>query len=376
MQIRRIKRLIIKEILQTVRDRRMLALLFIAPVMQLMVFSYAISTDINHTALAVQDEERSAESRELITRVIESGYFEFQAYLDSPRQIDEVLDNGEAQVVLHIPRGFSKQLAKNRPATVQTILDGSDSMSARIIAGYMQGIVQQYSTEITMERLQRSAITSRLPSIDARLRVWYNPELKSINFMVPGVLCMILLVITMLLTSMAIVKEKELGTLEQLMVTPLSAGELMLGKTLPFLLFGLIDMAMVLLIAIFWFKVQMVGSVLLLVAISFLFLLSSLGAGIFVSAISRTQQEATLTSVFFFLPSILLAGFMFPIANMPKLVQYITYAIPLRYVLEVVRGIFLKGVGIAELWPQMLILAIFSVGILLVSTLLFQKRTG
>ena len=358
------------------RDKRMLALLFIAPVMQLLVFSYAVSTDINHIALAVQDEEHSMESRELINRVVESGYFEMQNYLASPQQVDEALDSGKVQVVLHIPRGFSKQLAKKQTVTVQTILDASDSMSARIIAGYMQGIVQQYSAEITLQRLQHTGTMTKIPTIDARMRVWYNPELKSVNFMVPGVLCMILLVITMLMTSMAIVKEKELGTLEQLMVTPLSAGELMIGKTLPFLFFGLIDMTLVLLIAIFWFKVQMVGSVLLLVVISFLFLLSSLGAGIFVSTISRTQQEATLTSVFFFLPAILLAGFMFPIANMPRLVQYITYAIPLRYVLEVVRGIFLKGVGIAELWPQMLILAIFSIGILVISALRFHKRIG
>ena len=376
MQMRRIKRLVVKEMLQTMRDVRMLALLFVAPVLQLFVFGYAISTDIDHIALAVYDEDRSPESRALVDRLIESGFFDYQAYVQSPTEVNTLLDTGRAQVVLQIPPGFSRDLARNRPAKLQAVLDATDILSARIISGYMQGILQQYAVNITLQRVQRAQLARSLPSIDARLRVWYNPELHSVNFMVPGVLCMILLIVTMILTTMAIVKEKELGTLEQLIVTPLSAGELMLGKTLPFLIFGMIDLGLVLTIAVYSFNVQVAGSVLLLVLISILFLLTSLGLGIYISTISRTQQEATLTSIFFMLPAILISGFMFPIANMPLVVQYLTYAIPLRYFLEVIRGIFLKGIGFAELWPQILILAFFSTSILILSARRFSKRMG
>lgn len=377
MNFRRVLRLFKKELIQTHRDKRMLGILFIAPIIQLFIFGYAVTTDINHIAMAVYDEDRTAESRQLVDRFIASGYFDYKNYLQSPREMNDVLDTGTAQLVLHIPTNFAHDLARGRTAQLQLVLDGSDSMSARIIAGYANGVTQAYSGAISLQRLDRLRDTvTRVPSLDGRVRVWYNPELKSVNFMVPGVLCLILLIVTMTLTSMAIVKEKEIGTLEQLIVTPISPYELMLGKTLPFLLIGMFDMMMVLLVAVGWFHVQVAGSVLLLFLLSALFLLTTLGLGIFISTVSRTQQEATLTSFFFFMPFILLSGFMFPIENMPVGIQWITYAIPLRYFLEIIRGIFLKGIGLAELWPQVLALAGFGIGILTLSAARFSKRLG
>ncbi|HEX2951801.1 MAG TPA: ABC transporter permease [Armatimonadota bacterium] len=377
MNLRRVWRIVRKEIIQTLRDRRMLAILFVAPILQLFIFGYAVSTDINNIITAVYDEDHSATSREFIDTLIQSRYFTYKYYLESPQDVNRVLDSGQAQVVVHIPRSFAEDLAHNRTAQLQTILDGSDSMSALVISGYVDAVLQRYSAAISNERLLRqNGSLTHMPGIEGRLRVWYNPELKSVNFMVPGVLCMILMIITTMMTSLAIVKEKEIGTLEQLVVTPISSAELMLGKTLPFLFAGLLDMVLVLLVAVSWFHVHVVGSVLLLFILSILFLFTTLGLGIFISTVSKTQQEATLTSFFFFLPFILLSGFMFPIENMPEFVRWITYAIPLRYFLDIIRGIFLKGVGLNVLWPQVIVLACYGIGIITLSALRFQKRIG
>jgi len=377
MSIRRIIRLLKKELLQIFRDKRSMALLTVAPVLQLLLFGYAVTTDINHISTAVYDQDRTIASRELIGRFTQSGYFSEDYYLENPRQIDALLDNGKAQMVLRIPRGYAKDLAQGRVAELQTIIDGSDSMTARIIAGYTTAVIQQYSGGVMAQRLDRLRGTvARVPALDGRLRVWYNPDLRSARFMVPAVLCLILLTTTIMLTSMSIVKEKELGTLEQLVVTPITPGELMLGKTLPGLLIGMVDMTFVLLVAIFWFRINVAGSIPLIFLLSALFLVTTLGLGIFISTISKTQHEATLTSFFFILPFIMLSGFMFPIENMPRVIQYITYAIPVRYFLEIIRGIFLRGVGLNYLWPQTLALAAFGAGILALSAARFSKRLG
>lgn len=355
----------------------MLGIMFIAPILQLFLFGYAISTDVNNIATAVFDEDRTSASREFTERIFSCRYFTWEYVITDPRQVAALLDSGKVQLVLHIARGFARDIDRGRSAQVQTILDGSDSMTAGIIAGYVNEVVRQYSGGVAMKRLDRlRSVTTPVPSLDGRVRVWYNPELKSVNFMVPGVLSMILLLVTMMMTSLAIVKEKEIGTLEQLVVTPITPAEIMLGKTLPFLCIGLIDTALVLAVATQWFKVPIAGSIPLLFGLTVFFLLTTLGLGIFISTISKTQQEATLTSFFFLLPSILLSGFMFPIANMPKAVQLITYVIPMRYFLEIVRGIFLKGTGIAELWPQLLVLGAFGVGIIALSAARFSKRLG
>ena len=377
MNWRRVLRVVKKELTQIRRDKRMLLTLFAMPIMQLFIFGYAVSTDVNHILTAVYDEDRSAESRMLVERFTRSGYFDEVAYLTSPAQVNRTLDTGQAQMVLHIPRRFARALRRQHPVQVQTILDGTDSMTARIIAGYANAVVRQYAAGVTLDRLNHMrAVTQRVPGLEPRLRVWYNPELKSVNFMVPGVLCLILFIVTMTMTSMAIVREKEIGTLEQLIVTPITPTELMLGKTVPFLLIGLLDMALVLLVATCWFHVRVAGSVTLLIMLSVLFLLTSLGLGIFVSTVSKTQQEATLSSFFILQPSIILSGYMFPVENMPAAIQWITYLIPLRYFLEIIRGIFLKGNGLAQLWPQVLVLTAFGITILLLSAVRFNKRIG
>jgi len=377
MNWRRILRIVKKEFLQLRRDPRLLVIVVAAPVFQLFIFGYAVTTDVKHITTAVYDEDRSAASRDLIERFLRSGYFDLKHRPASPSDIDALLDRGEAQIALHIPKGFAKDLARGRAAHVQVILDGSDSMTAGIIAGYVAGVVQTYSERIVTERLDRvRAQLPRLPSVEERLRVWYNPELKSVNFMIPGVVCLILLVVTMLLTSLAIVKEREIGTLEMLVVTPISARELMVGKTIPFIIIGFLDMVLVLTVGVLWFQVRIAGSVPLLFLLAAVFLLTSLGMGLFISTVSRTQQQAMMTSFFIMLPSILLSGFMFPIENMPRAIQWLTYAIPLRYFLAIIRGIFLKGNGLEVLWPQVLALAAFGVGIMGMSALRFSKRLG
>jgi ABC-2 type transport system permease protein len=374
---RRILHLVRKELLQLRRDPQMLRILFASPVFQLFVFGYAVSTDIRHVATALLDQDRSVQSRELAERFVRSGYFDIVERPEAPREIDDLLDAGRAQVALVIPRGFAEDLAADRTARVQLLVDGSDSMTAAMIAGYAGGVAGEYSSRIAAERLERlRARVQRVPAVEERTRVWYNPELTSVRFMVPGVLSMILFLVTMLMTSLAIVKEREIGTLEQLVVTPLTPGELIAGKTLPYIGIGFVEMLLVLALSTFWFRVPIAGSVPLLFALSLVFILTSLGLGLFISTISQTQQQAMMSTFFIMLPSILLSGFIFPIANMPPAIQWLTHVIPLRYYLVIVRGIFLKGNGLAILWPQVAVLALFGAAIFGLSALRFKKRLG
>lgn len=377
MNWQRVRHIIRKEFLQLRRDPRLLAVVVLAPLFQLFIFGYAATTDVRHISTAVYDEDRSAASRELVEIFVRSRYFDYRYSISSAQEMDALLDAGKAQIVLRLPRSFSQDLASNRVAQMQLVLDGSDSMTAGIISGYAAGVIARYSQRIAATRLDRVRGTlARVPGIDSRLRVWYNPDLKSVNFMVPGVLCTLLLVVTMILTSLAIVKEREVGTLEQLIVTPISPRELMLGKTLPFVLLGFVDLMLVTAAAALWFRVPLHGSLLLLGTLTATFLFASLGGGLFISTVSRTQQQAMVTGFFVMLPSIILSGFMFPIENMPRLIQYLTYAIPLRYFLVIIRGIFLKGNGIDVLWPQALALLAIGALILTLSAARFTKRLG
>ena len=377
MNLRRILHLVRKELLQLRRDPQMLRILFMSPIFQLFVFGYAVSTDIRHVSTALFDQDRSVQSREIAERFVRSGYFDIEQRPEAPGEVDGLLDDGRVQVALVIPRGFAADLAADRTARVQLLVDGSDSMTAAMIAGYAGGIAGEYSARVAAERLDRMrGRIPRVPAVEERTRVWYNPELKSVRYMVPGVLSMILFLVTMLMTSMAIVKEREIGTLEQLIVTPITPGELIVGKTLPYIGIGFVEMVLVLALSTFWFRVPIAGSVGLLFALSLVFIFTSLGLGLFISTVSHTQQQAMMTTFFFMLPSILLSGFMFPIANMPRIIQYITLLIPLRYFLVIVRGIFLKGNGLAILWPQVAVLLVFGIGILSLSALRFRKRLG
>lgn len=375
MNGRRIWNLIVKELIQTLRDRRLIGLIIISPVVQLLVLGYAVTNDISHIATAVYDEDRTSDSRELVQRFIQSGYFDYDYYLSDPREIDDLLLSGKVQFVLTIPRNFAKDLSRGRTVQVQTLYDGTDSNAARVISGYADAIIGQYAVNINVQRLSSVRLAaSRVPSVDGRVSVWYNPELKSVNFLIPGIIATILLFLTTTLTSTAIVKEKEIGTLEQLIVTPITSLELMIGKTAPFLLIGVFELIVTLTIALFWFRIRLAGNILLLVLLSLLFMLTTLGLGTLVSTFSRTQQEATLTGVFFLLPALMLSGYIFPIANMPYPIQLITYLDPVRYYLEIIRGIFLKGSTLAILWPQTLALAALSIAILLISARRFSKR--
>jgi ABC-2 type transport system permease protein len=377
VSLRRVLHLVRKELLQLRRDPQMLRIVFISPLFQLFVFGYAVTTDVKHVATALLDQDRSVQSRELAERFERSGYFDIVRRPEGPRAVDALLDGGEAQAVLVIPRGFAADLASDRTARVQLLVDGSDSMTAAMVAGYAGGIAGEYSARVATERLERlRARVQRVPAVEERTRVWYNPELKSVRYMVPGVLSMILFLVTMLMTSMAIVKEREIGTLEQLIVTPITPGELIAGKTLPYIGIGFVEMLLVLALSSFWFRVPIAGSVALLFALSLVFIFTSLGLGLFISTVSQTQQQAMMTTFFIMLPSILLSGFMFPIENMPQVIQWLTRAIPLRYFLVIVRGIFLKGNDFGVLWPQAAVLLVFGVVILGLSALRFRKRLG
>jgi ABC-2 type transport system permease protein len=353
----------------------MLRLVIIAPVIQLIIFGYAVTTDIKHIPTAVIDADRSRESRELVARFSNTGYFEVVTLLERPQDLVALMDSGRVQAGVHIPRGFARSLARGESAPLQVIVDGTDSTTAGMVLGYASGVLKKYSEEVLSERLQRlSTQWIRLSIIEERTRVWFNPELRSVNYMVPGVLCTILLVVTMVLTSMAIVREREIGTLEQIIVTPVRATELVAGKTIPFVLIGFVDIVLILLVAMLWFHVPLRGSLLLLFALALVFLLTTLGLGLFISTVSHTQQQAMMTAFFIMLPSILLSGFMFPIENMPRVIQWVTYLVPLRYFLNIVRGIFLKGVGIEVLWGDALMLLVLGLTLFAMASLRFTKR--
>ncbi len=363
-----------KEFYQIRRDKRMMAVSIAAPVMQVLLLGYAATTDIKDTNLVVCDMDRTSESRDLIQNFTNSHYFVQKYSVDVPDEVDEYIDHAEASVALVIPVGFGEKILGKKTAPLQMVFDGADANSANILLGYATQVVNSYSQSILINAasvLQGARIGRILPEP----RVWFNPDLKSKNYMVPGVVALVLMIITMTLTSLGIVKEKEIGTLEQLLVTPIKPYQLIVGKLIPFVIIGVFDMLIVLAVARFWFEVPLLGSLPLLFALSGLFILTTLGLGLFISTIAKSQQQAMLIAqFFFFMPFMFLSGFSFPIDNMPTFIQWITYLIPLRYFLDIVRGIFLKGSTLGELWPQTLALFVFGVSILTLSVLRFRRR--
>jgi ABC-2 type transport system permease protein len=354
-----------KEFIQTFRDPRMFALIFIAPILQLFLFGYAVTTDVNNITVAVMDRDRSVASRDLVRSVLNSGYFSFVGAVDTEEQITEALVDTRADVVLVFPERFADRLDRGEPAPLQVLLDGSESNSSGVAVSYLQKILFRYGLgqiDMRMDRLSGLTGSGKRPEpwTNPEIRYQYNPELKSSWYMVPGVLGMILLVITMLLTSLAITREREIGTMEQLVVTPIKPWQLLAGKMIPFAIIGLIDVTLILVVAAGHFRLPMVGSVGLLYFATSLFLFSTLGLGLFISTLSHTQQQAIFLALMVMLPCVLLSGLMFPIANMPEPVQWLTYLNPLRYFLVIVRGVILKGNGLLVLAPQFFML--FSVG--------------
>jgi ABC-2 type transport system permease protein len=374
--------MLIKEFIQILRDPRMKAVIFVMPVLQLIVFGYAVTTDITEIPTAVADFEASQQTRDLVRRFERSGYFKVTRRVGSAAEVRDLVDRGTVKAALQFDPGFTRGLLRGRTAAVQVIVDGTDSNTASVVTDYASRIIAQYNGEASREVLaaQRvargapGAADPRLGQIDLRSRTWYNPDLRSRNYNVPGVIAIIIMLTSLLLTSMAIVREREIGTMEQLMVTPIRPAELILGKTLPFALIGFFDVALITAVAVLWFEVPIRGSLPLLFGATALYLLSTLGIGLFISTVSQTQQQALMSTFFFYLPAILLSGFMFPIANMPVAVQYVTYANPLRHFLVIIRGIFLKGSGPSILWPQMLALLVLGVIVIAAGTLRLHKR--
>lgn len=368
----RVFHLMRKEILELRQDPRLFGIVVIAPILQLTILGYAATTDVQNVPVVIVDADRSAESRALITRFAASDNFTIAAILGSTNEIDPWLEEGRAWMALSIPPDYGRLIERGQTASLQVVADGTDSNSTNVALGYARVLIGEYAQDVLAERAG-----GRPPErlVGAAIRIWFNPDLESRNFMIPGIVAMLLLVVTTNLSAMAIVREKELGTLEQLNVTPLARWELIVGKLVPYAVIGMIDVVLVLVVAILWFEVPLRGSVLLLFAMCGVYLLSTLGLGLLISTISSTQQQAMMTTTFFFLtPMIYLSGFIFPIENMPGWIQPITYLIPLRYFLVILRGLFLKGVGLETFWPQALALLIWGLAVLSLATLRSSKR--
>jgi ABC-2 type transport system permease protein len=366
-----------KEFLQLRRDRKMIPLIFIAPAIQLLTLGYAANLDVESVPLLVVDQDRSAASRRLAARFAASPYFELVGTEETASRVEPWLETGRAQIALVVAQGYGEAVATGRTPHLQLLADGSDSVAAGLGLSYAGGIAAMESRELVASAAAASgpAGDPAPGAIELVPRVWYNPDLRSRWFYVPAVLAMVLMILTMVLASMGIVREKEVGTMEQLIVTPIRPWQLIVGKLLPFALIGLLVVFLVTGIAVGWFGVPLRGSLLLLVALTMLLLLNTLGLGLLVSTLVRNQQQAMMTAAFvFMLPMIYLSGLLFPIENMPRPIQLATYAIPLRYYAVILRGIFLKGAGITVLWPQALALAAFGVGFLSLAALRFRKR--
>ncbi len=365
-----------KEFLQFKRDRKMFALILIAPVIQLTFLGYAANFDVKVVHTAVYDMDKSSTSRNYLERFESSGYFQFDEYVNGYDEIEKLIDKGNIILGLVIPKGFEKNILSRRTSKVQALFDGSDGNSAAISAGYVQTITAAFAQNIILEYLNQTGKNSLSSGkVTSEVRVWYNPELKTRNFLVPGIVALLLMIITLILTSLAIVKEKEIGTLEQLIVTPIKPYQIIIGKLVPFACLGFIAVVIVLSAMTIIFDIPIKGSVPFLFFATFIFILSTLGLGLFVSTISKTQQQAMMLAIFaIMMPMVFLSGFAFPIENMPKVIQYITYIIPLRYFMTIIRGVILKGVGLIHLWQEVLVLFSMGILILLFSSLRFRKR--
>jgi ABC-2 type transport system permease protein len=370
----RIRQMLIKEFIQVFRDPRMKGVIFGMPLIQLLIMGYAVNMDVKHIATAVYDLDQSVLSRELTARFANSGYFNIKRCLTRDAETRELMDHGQVQVILHLNPGFERDLLAGKTVPLQVILDGTDSNTAAVVLSYSLKIAVQFSQDLLTRRLMRMGALAKTPGrVQVETRAWFNENLESRNFFVPGVIALLISLVTLMLTSMAIVREKELGTMEQIIVTPIRPYEFILGKTVPFALIGYVDVVLVIVVGVWWFEVPLRGNLGLLFGATTLYLLTTLGVGLLISTVSQTQQQAMITTFFFFQPAMLLSGFVFPIANMPRVVQWITFLNPLRYFLVIIRGIFLKGVGAEILWPQMLALAVLGSLIMALATRRFRK---
>lgn len=367
-KLERIGEMVRKELRQLLRDPRLRGVIFLTPILQLLLFGYAVSTDVRETALYVVDRDGSQTSQALVTALTSSGYFLVIGRSDRPSDLVRALDRGDAIAGLEIPRGFAESLHGGGAASVQLLLDGTNSNTATVAQSYAERIVQSFAAGVGGARPTLA--------VELRERAWFNADLSSRDYNVPAVIGAIILLVALLLTSLAIVREREIGTLEQLRVSPLTSGELIAGKTIPFALIGLFDMVLVTGVAVLKFDVPFAGAPLMLLGASALYLLATLGIGLLISTVAETQQEAFMVSFLVYMPAILLSGFMFPVSSMPVLFQWLTLANPMRHFLEIVRGVFLKGVGFATVWPQLLTLAAMGVVTLGLAARRFRTAAG
>jgi ABC-2 type transport system permease protein len=371
----RLKQMLIKEFIQVFRDKRTRFILIGPPIIQMMVFGYAANYEIRHVPTVVVDLDHSQESRELVSLFTSSPYFDVQRQLTSSRQLGDLIEQGKATVGLEIDAGFAQQLDKGQTAPLQVIVDATNSNTALIASGYVSQIALGFAANSQRDRISRIApqLMEVMPSVELVPRPWYNPDLRSRWFFVPGIIGSLTLVLVITLTAFAVVREREIGTLEQIMVTPIRPAEFILGKTLPFFLIGFFDVTLIAVVGSLWFQVPFRGHVSVLALGAVLFLLCMLGVGLLISTISATQQQAMVTAFFFIMPAITFSGFGFPISTMPQWMQYCSYAIPLRYFLIVIRGTYLKGAGMDILWPQMAAMAGLGFTLLTVAILRFHK---
>ena len=372
----RIRAILIKEFKQIFRDPRMKTTIFLGPVIQLLIFGYAATTDITYIPTAIYDLDNTRESRDLTREFTYSKYFVVQNNITTDQEQKDLIDKAKVNVVLRFNRGFARDLNSGKGATVQMIVDGSDSNTAGVILSYANTIIQRYSYKVLKNEAAIYLKQAEFPSVDLRDRAWFNDNLVSRNYYLPGVIAMIVTIMTLLLSSMAIVREKEIGTMEQLIVSPIRPFELILGKLAPFAVIALAQVIMITTVGVLWFHVPIRGSLVFLFISTLIYLLTSLGFGLLISTVSATQQEAMMSVFLFYFPALLLSGFAYPIANMPQIIQYVTVLNPLRYFLVILRGIFLKGAGIEILWPQLAALLVMGICVLAISSMRFQKRLG
>jgi ABC-2 type transport system permease protein len=380
----RLRRIIRKEFIQALRDPRMRSILFLPPLIQLLIFGYAASLDVDNAKIAWMDQDHTPESRELLSEFEGSGRFILAGMPNDERAMQRMMDRGQVDAVVRILPGFARDVQRGRSSSVQVLLDGTNSNTASIISGYAGQAIARYSNEALRHRQKAmlvgvtqdagGPVQQPVPQVAPRTRVWFNPDLRSRNYFIPGVIVNIITIVTLSMTAMAIVREKEIGTMEQLMVTPIRPMELIIGKTLPFVAVGIWDMLLVMSAALLIFHVPFRGNFWLLLGSALLFLLTTLGAGLYISTVSKTQTQAMMATGLFFQPFFMLSGFTFPIRNMPMLAQWLTFFNPVRYFMEIVRGVFLQGAGVESLWPQMVALAVFGVTILWLSVQRFHKQ--
>jgi drug efflux transport system permease protein len=371
----RLKQMLIKEFIQVFRDKRTRFVLFGPPIIQMLIFGYAATFEIRNVPVAVLDLDHSQESRDLLSRFSSSRYFDVREQLTRRDQIVNTIDRGETMVALQILPGFAQRLRSGQTAQLQVIVDATNSNTALIALGYINQIALGFAQDYQSERMQSLSpqLAGRIPRVELEQRPWYNDSLKSRWFFVPGVIGSLTLVLVTTLTAFAVVREREIGTLEQIMVTPIRPAEFILGKTLPFFLIGLLDVGLIGVVGTFWFRIPFRGEISVLLGGTVLFLLCMLGVGLFISTVSATQQQAMVSAFFFIMPAVTFSGFGFPISTMPQWLQYLTYLSPLRYFLVVLRGTYLKGIGLEILWPQMAAMAALGVGMLTISVLRFHK---